>query len=217
MTRLNSRSMMLLVVLLLLVVFHQVGCAVVGIRLTEEHPHSVVMTDGDYEIRDYEPAVIARTEVDGSYDEVGRRGFRRLGGYIFGDNVGDESIAMTAPVEMIPEAASVDDVATDAERWTMTFVMPEGYTRDSLPDPTDSNVILEETERRLTAVVRFTGLLDDGDIDAYGPDLLAWVETQGYRPVSTLRLAGYDPPWTIPFLRRNEVQVDVELIDENAG
>ena len=217
MTRLNLRSMILLSVLLLMVVFHQVGCAVVGIRLTEEHPHEVLMTDGKYEIRDYEPAIIARTEVDGSYDEVGRRGFRRLGGYIFGDNVEDESIAMTAPVEMIPETESVEDEAINADRWTMTFVMPEGYTRDSLPDPTNSNVILEETPRRLTAVVRFTGLLSDDDIDAHGPDLLAWVETQGYRPVSTLRLAGYDPPWTIPFLRRNEVQVDVEPIEDSAS
>ncbi len=175
------------------------GCTVFGIRTVEEPPYSIVVEDGDIEVRDYGDVLIARTVTDGEYDDGSNPGFRRLAGYIFGGNEKDESIAMTAPVM---QEQGVGD-------WTHTFVLPPDMELAEVPDPLDDRVEISTMTARRVAAIRYSGYLTAESISEYSERLLAWVEANGYEVRSEPRSAGYDPPWTIPFLRRNEVLVDV--------
>ena len=111
-----------------------------------------------------------------------------------------QRIEMTVPVLQSPSS----------EGWVYSFVMPAKYEMKSLPQPTNPKVTLERWPARLVAVYRFSGIADKGDLDAHSPALTDWLRKQGYHSFGSPRLADYDPPWTIPFLRRNEVQIDVE-------
>ena len=191
------------------------GCTVFGIRSAEEAPHEVLAEDGDIQIRRYRAAVVAETVVDGDYDETGSIAFNRLGGYIFGKNKKRQEIAMTAPV--VREEASEEIAMTvpvlqerSGRRWTMTFVMPAEYTLETLPEPLDPAVTLREQPPRTVATIRYSGSLSEERIDEKAVELRAWLKDNGYKAVSSSRSAGYDPPWTLTFLRRNEVHIDVE-------
>lgn len=91
----------------------------------------------------------------------------------------------------------------------MAFVLPEDYTLQSAPEPLDPEVKLRKLPPSTIAVVTFSGLHSAANLEKYSRQLQAWLEKQGYRAISEPRLASYDPPWTIPFLRRNEVQITI--------
>jgi effector-binding domain-containing protein len=181
------------------------GCSMFGIRTYEEPKYTVLAEDGSFEVREYGELVIATTatEVE-NYDESGSKGFKRLGGYIFGKNrvAGtdeSEGISMTAPV--------IQERADDA--WTMAFVMPAEHSMDSLPVPLDPTVEFVTIPARTVAAVRYSGLVSEETIEEYTAKLSEWLTERGYEAVSPPRSARYDPPWAIPFLRRNEVLIDV--------
>ena len=182
------------------------ACSVFGIRTSEEPPYEVISAEDDFEIRAYPETVVATTVVEvEDYDKSGSVAFNRLGGYIFGDNRGAQSndsqkIAMTAPV--IQEKSD--------KGWVATFVMPSEWSRDELPAPTDPSVELRTAPGRKVASIRYSGLVSEQKIADQAATLREWVESQGLKVVSPPRSARYDPPWTIPFLRRNEVHFDVE-------
>lgn len=191
------------------------GCSVFGVRTAEEAPYTVIASDGAFEIRRYPALTVARTVVIGEdYDSAAGGGFRRLANYIFGANRRTEDIAMTAPVLMTPadgeKIAMTAPVTTEAfdQGLQMTFIMPAGHTRESLPRPDDERISIDVIPPRTVAVLRFSGRLDGGDA-ARADALRSWLADNGYRATSAPRLAGFDPPWTLPFLRRNEVQIDV--------
>ena len=177
----------------------------VGIRTTEEPAYEVLVSEGDFELRAYDTAVIATTLVTGTdYDDSGSKGFRRLGGYIFGDNrkAGtdeSEKIAMTAPVLQ---------TKTDAG-WTMAFVMPSKHSYESMPEPTDRSVELQQVPARRVVSVRYSGGVSEKTIRKHAAKLRSWAESQGLEVASAPRSARYDPPWTLPFFRLNEVHLDV--------
>lgn len=195
--------------------FWNIACSVVGIRTWEEHSYADVVTDGRFSVRLYEPAIVAKTVVSADTPKPGSVMFSRLGGYIGGKNVSKKSIEMTVPV--VREANSrkiemtVPVVRTPLpDGYLYAFVMPAKYDMASLPRPTDPNVKLQEWPSRLVAVYRFSGISDEADLATHGAELKDWLKKAGYRATAEPRLAYYDPPWTIPFLRRNEVQVTVE-------
>ena len=199
------------------------GCTMFGIRgHYPDYAYAVLEREGRFEIRQYEPAIVARTKTTGAYRESGNRGFGVLAGYIFGGNTAREEIAMTSPVlqeraggarkakgEKIAMTMPVLQEDT-ADGWTMSFVMPAEYTMETLPHPNDSRVELEEVPGRTIAAYRYSGLVQAGDLEAYAPRLREWSHDLGYRAVGDPMFARYDPPWTMPFLRRNEVMVEVE-------
>ena len=205
----------MVIVMSVLVTFTQVACSVVGIRLWEEHAHTELVREGRFSVRQYEQAVFAVTEVrpgEGDPDEVM---FARLGGYISGKNDAGKKISMTMPV--IQEEAGKKIAMTmpvvqeqSPEGIVYSFVMPAEYTMDALPRPSDPSVRLEERPGGLMGVYRFSGIARADDSPKHSPTLLKWLESKGYRATGPARLAYYDPPWTIPFLRRNEVQVPIE-------
>lgn len=198
------------------------GCSVFGIRDTPQPDYQTVKSvkANDIEIRQYEPMLIAKTPVNGM-DKGTNTAFRRLANYIFGQNTTKTEIGMTAPVvrakqddrggEKIGMTAPVYRQQNTNGQWEMSFVMPSRYTMETIPKPVDPKITLEKIPARTVAVLRFSGFLNKANVDEKTRVLKKWVERSPYRAVSSYRNAGYDPPLTIPFLRRNEILVDVAL------
>ena len=203
-------------VMLMLTTLLLAGCSVLGKRDAAEPPYELLKRDGAFEVRRYGSMVIAETFTDeGSYSAASGKGFKRLAGYIFGKNNSKSSISMTAPVLQEPASEKIPMTAPVLQQqnksgWSMAFVLPEGFTLQSAPEPLDPEVTLRELQPSTIAVVTFSGLHSAANLDKYGRQLQAWLEKQGYRALSEPKLASYDPPWTIPFLRRNEVQIKIE-------
>lgn len=182
----------------------------------EEPPFRQVLREGDFTLRDYPALVVAEVTVTGSQKEAANRGFRVLARYIFGANRQREHIAMTAPVaqqpagEKIAMTAPVAQTPTAAGDWVVRFTMPHAYTLQALPVPDDPRVHLRSTAPARVAVLQFSGLAQPDDVEAKSAELLARVKAHRLRAIGPVSLAQYNPPWTLWFLRRNEVMVEVE-------
>ena len=185
---------------------------------TEEPSFEIVVQEGSYSVRDYPALVAAETVVQGDRNQAVGAGFRLLAGYIFGGNTRRQSIAMTAPVlqqpsagESIPMTAPVTQ-SGQAGAWTIRFIMPRSYTLDTLPQPNDPHVRLTPLPPARLAVVQFSGLAHEGDIAKKTAELKTFVATHRLIETGEPTLARYDPPWTLWFLRRNEIQIPVREI-----
>ena len=182
---------------------------------TEEPSYTSILQDAPFEIREYPSLIAAEVTVSGERSDAVSAGFRLLAGYIFGGNTRKQSIAMTAPVtqneapnEKIAMTAPVMQ-SPDPAGWIIRFIMPASYTLETLPTPNDSKVRLVALPPKRLAVVRFSGLVDDNDVEQQTTLLRAFVAQQKLTPVGTPSLARYDPPWTLWFLRRNEIMLEV--------
>ena len=191
------------------------GCTVMGIRSSEEAPYQLLLESGDIQIRQYKPVLIAETVIEASYAESGNIGFKRLAGYIFGDNVQKQKMAMTTPV--LREATSENIAMTTpvlqqkvGNQWVMAFVMPSNYTLETLPEPLNAKVAIKQLPAKKVAVLRYSGSLTLERISEKSKLLTEWLVQNHYLQLSPVRSAAYDPPWTLPFLRRNEVHVDIQ-------
>jgi hypothetical protein len=183
---------------------------------TEEPEYTVIEKSGAFELRTYSPMIVAETLVSGSLDKASSSGFRLIADYIFGNNTSssglNEKISMTAPVTMEPGSeiikmtAPVSMEQTDA-KWRVHFVMPGQYTLDTLPKPNNPAVTLREVPASNYAVIRFSGFAGEDKIARKTADLMAWLDSKSITPTGKPQLARYNPPWTLPFLRRNEVLV----------
>ena len=186
----------------------------------EEPVYDVLATTKYYEIRRYEPYIVAEVDVDGNLRQSGNSAFRILAGYIFGDNQPNEKMAMTAPVKSRPNDGGLKmnmtaPVTTDAPAggrgsYTYAFVMERKYTMDTLPKPNDARVRLREMPPRTMAVRRFSGMWTDGKMEAEESRLITALATDRIETLGELVLARYNGPMTPPFLRRNEIMVEVE-------
>jgi hypothetical protein len=190
------------------------GCSVVGIRSgTEEPKYEVVGSIGPVEIRHYGPRIAAETVIADDEYSARSAGFRRIAGYIFGGNRSSTKIAMTAPVaqssETIAMTAPVAQSQDASGRWVVRFFMPASYTMASLPTPTDPAVRLVDVPGETMAVLRFSGFGSVGAMDEHRADLLKALAGSKWTPSGVPVAWYYDPPWTLPFLRRNEVAVAV--------
>jgi hypothetical protein len=164
----------------------------------EEPTYSLVAAwdDPDVEIRDYDPRILATTRMTDGQNS----GFRVLAGYIFGGNEKEQEIAMTAPVQRTMPGEN------DAE---MAFVVPRAYSLEELPAPDDARVQFREEPGYRAAVIRFSGWVNDKKAERYWQTLVAFLKEQGIQPLGDPTLNQYNPPWTPPFMRRNEIIVAV--------
>ncbi len=164
----------------------------------EEPTYSLVTSweSPDIEIRDYDSRILATTRMT----EGQNSGFRVLAGYIFGGNENEQEIAMTAPVQRTMPGEQ------EAE---MAFVVPRAYSMEELPTPDDSRVEFREEPAYRAAVIRFSGWVNDKKAERYWQTLITFLEEQGIQPVGDPTLNQYNPPWTPPFMRRNEIIVAV--------
>ena len=148
------------------------------------------------EIRAYAPRVMAVTGMD----EDTEGGFRVLAGYIFGGNAEEEKIAMTAPVQQ--------SMAGEKE---MAFMMPAEYALEDLPEPEDQRVSFREAPAYTAAVIQFSGWASAEKADEKWQQLRGFLIAEGIDITGEPTLNQYNPPWTLPFMRRNEIIVPVAV------
>ncbi len=166
----------------------------------EEPKFTVSLREGDIEIRNYQAAVAAEVTVSGDQKTAATKGFRALAGYIFGGNNRHQSIAMTAPVTQTPLNGA----------WVVRFTMPSSSSLDMLPQPNDSRIKLRNIAPARFSVIRFSGIARPSKVAARTAELTAFVKAHylhGFGPAS---LAQYNPPWTLWFMRRNEVMIQLD-------
>jgi hypothetical protein len=181
----------------------------------EEPKYKVVLHDGAFEIRDYEAAVAAEVTVTGDQGEAASQGFRLLAAYIFGGNTRRQSIAMTAPVAQERIGATIAMTAPVTETpskgaWVVRFTMPAGSSLETLPAPNDPRVTLRNIAPARFLVVQFSGYASNTSLTAKTNELAAFAESHDLHLVGPASLAQYNPPWTLWFMRRNEVMVRLE-------
>lgn len=186
----------------------------------EEPSFVVVAETAEYEIRRYEPYLVAEVDVRGSFDTAGNRAFRALAGYIFGDNQPAEKMQMTAPVEShradtgiamnMTAPVTSAEVTGDSETYTYAFVMERRFTQETLPRPLDPDIRIVLRPERFVAARRYSGRWTQDNYRKHEAALLDALAADGVTAVGPPVLARYDAPFKPFFLRRNEVLVDVE-------
>lgn len=173
---------------------------------TEKARYRVELKDGDFEVRQYASRVQAETVVNAApWQRSLSDGFHRLAGYIRGDNEGHQKIAMTAPV-------AVTLGAVDRSTRTVAFKMPDRYALETLPEPKDRRITLRRAPARRIAVLTFSGRYGKELPNRQRMQLLNRARNARLLPIGDVTFAGYDAPWTLPFLRRNEVMVEVSSL-----
>jgi hypothetical protein len=170
----------------------------------EEPAFSVLIDDKPYELRRYEGYVVAETLVSGDFDSASRAGFRRIAGYIFGDNQAasgtQRNIAMTAPVTVEPQDNA----------WRLHFVMPSAESLATLPKPNNPEVRLRTVEPHFVASIRFSGFTTASSIEAQTRLLQSWITKQKLEAIGQAQVARYNDPFTLPWNRRNEILIPVK-------
>jgi len=183
----------------------------------ENPPYQVLEKEDRFELRQYGSYVVAEVILDGGYDKALARGFRILADYIFGNNVASEHIAMTAPVtgqrtegsEKIAMTAPVTAQLLGTDSHRIAFMMPSKYTMETLPHPVDTRIGFRLIQGHMAAAIRFSGHLSEQSGAERSTELSQWIRGRGLSPAGEPYYANYSPPWIPPFLRRNEVLIDV--------
>lgn len=188
----------------------------------EEPKYEVRISQAPFELRHYAPTLIAQTIVDGDMDAASNKGFRLIADFIFGNNLAASSeqaakIAMTAPVTVEPQSSkiamtapvTIEPQSGSAQQWRVHFVMPSQYTLATIPKPKNSAVTLHELPSKYFVVHRYSGFNTEVRVQEKTDEALAWAKQQSLKVVGTPQLSRYDPPWTLPMFRRNEIMVEV--------
>ena len=193
---------------------------------TEEPKYVVLEKSEPFELRAYAPMIVAEVKVEGDLDAASSQGFRLIAAYIFGQNQISEKISMTAPVGIeakeadksakiamtapvtIESAKSVDK-STNAQ-WTVSFVMPSEYTLVTLPKPINPQVLIREVPAEKRAVITFSGFYNEDKVQEKTRELQGWMKSKNLKSIGVPQFARYNPPWTLPFMRRNELMIQVQ-------
>ena len=186
----------------------------------EQTDYKVVKEMDGYEIREYPEHIVAQTTVKGSYEESMSSGFSIVASYIFGGNMKKESIAMTAPVvaqkdatEKLSESIAMTApvlATTEGDSQTISFGMPRSYTLETLPVPNDSRVKIVVIPTKKYAVLRFSWYRSDARVKSMKEKLASLLNRDGVAMQGSVAYAGYNAPWTPPWMNRNEVLVEVK-------
>ena len=191
-------------------------------------PYSVLEAKHGYEVRLYPAHIVAQTTVKGSYDMALNQGFRIVAGYIFGGNTRKESISMTSPVvessaaqnssSSASKRATSESIAMtspvvatiEGESHTIAFGMPQSYTLETLPTPTDSRVTIATIPEKKMAVIRFSWMRTPDRVQSHKQSLLDALAKDNITVVGSPEYAGYNAPWTPPWMTRHEVLVEIK-------
>ena len=165
----------------------------------ETPDYIVTLNEKNIEIREYSPMITASVRGSGERKEAIRKGFRLVADYIFGNNAINTKIAMTAPVQQ----------QRDGQSWEISFVMPKEHSIDTLPTPKNSEVTLSEVASKQFVVIKFSGRNTDSNIEQYTTRLEKFAFDNSLQTTGSPKYAFYNPPWTLPFLRRNEVMLEL--------
>lgn len=168
----------------------------------DEPKYKVIENYKPVEIRQYQGFLIAEIETSGPRSEAISDGFKKLATYIFKENDAQEKMSMTAPV--------FQKKSEDANSWKTSFVMPQKYTMQTLPLPHDKSIKIQEILPKKFAVIRFSGNATEESIQKNLTQLNSFLSTQRIQATGNHLYAFYNPPWTLPFLRRNEIMIEIE-------
>jgi len=174
-----------------------------SVMAIEEPNYQTLLNEPPFEHRRYSGFVVAETTLEGSFDAASRTGFRRVAGYIFGDNTvqngGSKKIAMTAPVTVEPKEGG----------WRLHFVMPSAEKLESLPQPNNSEVNLRRIGEHDVVAIQFSGWTTEAAIAEATAKLKSWAQTKQLQIVGSPQVARYNDPFTLPWRRRNEILIEV--------
>jgi len=198
------------------------SCSVFGKSSVETLEYKVIKKSNGFEIREYKPYIAATTTVQGEFKTAQNKAFRVLAGYIFGDNKKNKKINMTAPVlqekdeeeesQKIAMTAPVLQEKTE-QGWSMTFSMPSKYSLADLPEPNTDKITFTKVDSKKFATIRFNGKSSEIRINNKTEELKKWImSTKKFRIISNAIYAGYNPPWTIPYFRRNEILIGIKYL-----
>ncbi len=193
----------------------------------EEPKYEVVTADAQFEVRHYAPILIAETIVEGDMDAASSKGFRLIADFIFGNNQQSDSdkkakIAMTAPVTVEPQSSKIAMTAPvtvepqaaessmkTAKTWRINFVMPSQYTLATIPKPKNNAVTLREVPSKYFIVHKYSGFNTVSRVQSKTDEAVEWATKRSYKIIGTPQLSRYDPPWTLPMFRRNEIMIEI--------
>jgi len=199
----------------------------------EEPSYEQLVNEAPFEIRHYRPLLLAQVMVDGDMDQASNKGFRLIADFIFGNNIPVPSreegitlipssapvapntdaekktvkIEMTAPVTLEPQTGGGKLDAIN--RWRVSFVMPSKYTLSTIPKPRNSAVELIEVPDKYYAVASFSGFNTQAKVQSKMTEVLNWSQDKGLKTIGAPQLSRYNPPWTLPMFRRNEVMQEI--------
>ncbi|MDE0798864.1 MAG: heme-binding protein [Nitrosomonadaceae bacterium] len=188
-----------------------------NVMAAEEPKYELIEKSGEFELRQYQPMLIAEVLVDGDMDQASGKGFRLIADYIFGNNITEtgssKKIKMTAPVTIEPRSEEISmtipvSLKNISGRWQVSFVMPSKYTLDTIPLPNNKQIMLRKVPARKVAVLEFSGFANEKNTANRTQELLKWMDKNNLISTGSIELSRYDPPWTLPFLRRNEIIVE---------
>ena len=192
-----------------------IGAAAWGsiVSHVEQAKYTVTEVRRNIELRDYAPMIIAEVEVSGKRKEAINDGFRLLADYIFGNNTSNVKVSMTAPVvqERSEKIATTAPITHQGEgnSWKVHFVMPSEYTMETLPKPNNPLVKLREVDGKRYAAIQFSGIAGEENLKKNTEELQKFITENGLKSQSVSTYAFFNPPWTLPFLRRNEVMIEI--------
>lgn len=178
----------------------------------EQPDYKLIISKDTIEIRDYPPLILAEVEVSGERKQAINEGFRILADYIFGNNISNkvteshelsEKIAMTAPVIQ----------QKHKDKWKIRFIMPKKYSMETLPKPNSKNIQFIQLPSKRFAVICFSNVANAESIEQHTGLLIEFISAEKLQPLGEAILAFYNPPWTLPHLRRNEVMIEIGVQD----
>ena len=184
---------------------------------TDEPEFKLILKEDKFEIREYAPKIIAQVEIFGDFDDASSKGFKVLADYIFGNNKskdGNSRIEMTAPVEMEPLPQKINmakPVLTEGNdnTWIVSFIMPNEFTLETLPEPNNKNIKILSIPKEKYAVIIFSGLVRESSYQEKEKLLNQFIKEKKLKSSGEIKIARYNPPWTLPFFRRNELMLKV--------
>lgn len=189
---------------------------VFGIRTEKTPSYKLIVQEDHFEIRLYDEYLVAETIIDDiDYKRASNIGFNILAAFIFGKNERQQQINMTAPVlqkncaEQIQMTSPVMQEKTTSG-WTMSFIMPSEYELSTLPKPLDQRIVIRSVHSHLVGVLRYSGFVSEAIIKNKTALLSEWLRAKSYVPIDLAKSARYDPPFTLPFLRKNEIHLSVK-------
>jgi effector-binding domain-containing protein len=190
-----------------------------SVMAIEEAKYNVLKKDDRFEIRDYEPQILAEIIVESDMEQAGNKAFNRLFRYISGESRLRDKIKMTAPVSQEPRGEKIKMTAPVSlkpvqGKWAVSFMMPSSYTLETLPVPEDHGIILRQVPARRMAAVRYSGFWSEKNYLRYKNELEAWIHKEGLTILGEPIWARYNPPYTLWFLRRNEILIPVSPISD---
>ena len=203
-------------IIILIVATILVGALATGpIMSNVETPsYKVIQSKGKIEIREFDPMVIAEVQVVGRRKDAISSGFKLLADYIFGNNISQENINTTATIqqpasEKIAMTAPVQQqLANDS--WLVSFIMPSEYNLEDLPKPKNIEVKLKNVPVKRFVTIQFSGTSSDENLAKHKKLLVEFIKNNSISVTGTSKYAFYNPPWTLPLMRRNEVMFEVQ-------